>query len=82
MKKKKLFLLHDIPYPDVDGGKKLSLGRIMESAKEFEIIVIAFNYQGINDTEAIEFFNNKKISFFCYDPKPKKQGFSKIIKYL
>jgi mannosyltransferase len=74
MKKRKLFLLHDIPYPDTDGGKKLSLGRIMEALRYFDVTVIAFNYQGINSTESEVFFRAKGVDFHCYESKYRGRG--------
>lgn len=80
--KKKLFILHDIPYPDNDGGKKLSLGRIVEDSKNYEVYVLAFNYQGREEQLSNDFFKSKSIEFDVYNEEFKHRGFRKILRYL
>jgi len=79
--KKKLFILHDIPYPDNDGGKKLSLGRIIEDSKNYEVYVLAFNYQDREEQIANDFFKSKSIEFDIYNEEFKHRGFRKILRY-
>lgn len=80
--KKKLFILHDIPYPDNDGGKKLSLGRIIEDSKNYEVYVLAFNYQDREEQIAHNFFKSKSIKFDVYNEKYKHKGIRKISRYI
>jgi len=80
--KKKIFILHDIPYPDNDGGKKLSLGRIIEDSKNYEVYVLSFNYQDRDEQTAHDFFKSKNIEFDVYNEEFKHRGFRKIFRYV
>lgn len=72
----KLFVVPNVVYPAFDGGRKLTLGRIMELVKEnFKITVIAFNYQQENSDDARAFFKRHDVKFLCYELTNKKNNF-------
>lgn len=53
--KRRLFVIHDVVYPDTDGGKKIVLGRILYESRFFDVDVLLYNYNG-SSIEALKLF--------------------------
>lgn len=77
----KLFVTNNIPYPDKDGGRKLTLGRILEASKTKKVVLISYNYDYSNLEEATNFFKEKNIKFIPFNSQIKFKH-SKLFIYL
>ncbi|MDE1482436.1 glycosyltransferase [Xenorhabdus bovienii] len=66
---KRVFITIDNVYPDDSGGKKLSLGRIMNARDNGDsVFVIHYNYSNQNIDSAKSFFHENGVSYVCYNP--------------
>lgn len=73
-----IFLCHDLPYPDTTGGRKISLGKILELSRDYDYVkVVCYNYKCEDFEEASNFFKKAGIQFFQYQPE--KSTVRKII---
>lgn len=60
----KLFVVHQTLYPDIDGGKKISLGRVLEAVEQFNVYVLLINYKGLNSENFRLFLESKGCIYF------------------
>lgn len=77
----KLFVTNNIPYPDKDGGRKLTLGRILEASKSKKVVLISYNYDYSNLEEATSFFKERNIKFIPFTSQIKLKH-SRLFIYL
>lgn len=74
---KKLFLIHQAVYPDFDGGKKITLGRIMDAVSQGLTVHVIFNNYNSVDTKIMrEFFAKSNIRY--KEIKSKKSGIKRF----
>jgi len=65
----KLFITPNLVYPAFDGGRKLTLGRIMDAVENsMKVTLIAFNYQFEMPGKAKAFFERSGVEFICFNP--------------
>lgn len=69
---KKLFVIHDVIYPDIDGGKKIVLGRILHDVNFFQVDVLLFNYNNVSCDELKVFFEKKGVNLIVCQPSLRK----------
>lgn len=77
----KLFVTQNIPYPDNDGGRKLTLGRILDASKNESVIVLSYNYNYDKYIEAVNFFKKNNILFSVFESK-RKYKYNKFTAYV